>query len=80
MGVSLKPVKVAPNTFTVRDGMIITTGIPTGVMRSERQYENFIVELDWMHMKKGGNSGFFNSGMNSSGGFHTGNNKSGFFT
>jgi hypothetical protein len=52
-------VNCAPNTFTVRDGMVITTGIPTGVMRTKRMYENFIVEFDWMHMKKGGNSGFF---------------------
>jgi hypothetical protein len=53
------PVNVAPNTFTVRDGMIVSTGVPTGVMRSERQYENFIVELEWRHMKAGGNAGFF---------------------
>jgi hypothetical protein len=52
-------VNCAPNTFTTRDGMVITTGIPTGVMRTKRMYENFIVEFDWMHMKKGGNSGFF---------------------
>src|ERR1041385_7305665 len=52
-------VNCAPNTFTVRDGMVITTGIPTGVLRTKRMYENFIVEFDWMHMKKGGNSGFF---------------------
>ena len=36
-------VNCAPNTFSVRDGVIVSTGIPTGVMRSERQYENF----DW---------------------------------
>jgi hypothetical protein len=49
----------APDTFTVRDGMIITTGIPTGVLRTERQYENFILELDWKHIKPKGNSGLF---------------------
>jgi hypothetical protein len=49
----------APDTFTVREGMIITTGIPTGVMRTERQYENFILELDWKHIKPKGNSGLF---------------------
>ena len=27
-------VNCAPNTFTVRDGMIVSTGIPTGVMRT----------------------------------------------
>lgn len=52
-------VNCAPETFRVADGMIITTGKPTGVMRTERMYENYIVELDWMHILKGGNSGFF---------------------
>src|SRR6188768_2675512 len=54
------PVNVAPgNTFTVKDGEIHCTGVPTGVMRTERHYENFIIELDWIHMKPGGNSGLF---------------------
>src|SRR5687768_10891558 len=53
------PVNVAPNTFTVRDGMIVSTGIPTGVMRTEKQYENFIIELEWKHLKPGGNAGLF---------------------
>jgi len=52
-------VNCAPETFRVADGMIITSGKPTGVMRTERMYENYIVELDWMHILKGGNSGFF---------------------
>jgi len=54
-----KPVNVAPNTFTVRDGMIVSTGLPTGVMRTDRMYENYIVELDWRHMRPGGNAGLF---------------------
>jgi hypothetical protein len=53
------PVNVAPDTFTVRDGLIVCTGVPTGVMRSEKMYENFIVELEWRHLRPGGNSGFF---------------------
>ncbi len=52
-------VNVAPKTFTVRDGIIVSTGIPTGVIRTERQYENFILELEWRHMKPGGNAGVF---------------------
>jgi len=43
----------------VRDNMIICTGIPTGVLRTEKQYENFILEADWMHLKTGGNAGIF---------------------
>jgi len=52
-------VNCAPNTFTVRDGMIVSTGVPTGVMRTEKQYENFELELEWRHMKQGGNAGCF---------------------
>lgn len=52
-------VNCAPDTFTVRDGMIHSTGIPTGVMRTEKQYENFILELEWRHMQAGGNAGLF---------------------
>ena len=52
-------VNVAPETFTVRDGIIVSTGVPTGVMRTKRMYENFIAELEWRHMKEGGNAGFF---------------------
>ncbi len=52
-------VNVAPETFTVRDGIIVSTGIPTGVIRTKRMYENFIAELEWRHMKEGGNAGFF---------------------
>src|SRR5687767_11172972 len=52
-------VNVAPETFTVRDGIIVSTGIPTGVMRTKRMYENFVVELEWRHLKSGGNAGFF---------------------
>jgi 3-keto-disaccharide hydrolase len=52
-------VNVAPNTFTVRDEMIVSTGQPTGTIRTERMYENFVMELEWRHMKAGGNAGVF---------------------
>ncbi len=52
-------VNCAPETWTVRDGIIHCTGIPTGVLRTERLYENYILELEWRHMKKGGNAGLF---------------------
>lgn len=47
------------DTWSVRDGMIICTGKPTGVMRTDKQYENFILHIEWMHMEAGGNSGCF---------------------
>jgi hypothetical protein len=52
-------VNCAPGTWSVRDGMIVCTGKPTGVLRSERQYENFILELEWLHVFPKGNSGLF---------------------
>jgi hypothetical protein len=53
------PVNVAPDTYTVRDGMIIISGVPTGYMRTDQMHENFILECDWRHMQRGGNSGVF---------------------
>jgi hypothetical protein len=53
------PVNVAPETFSVRDGMVVSTGHPTGILRTDRPYENFIVELEWRHIKPGGNAGLF---------------------
>ncbi len=50
---------VAPDTFTVKEGLIISTGKPTGMLRTDRMYENFIIELDWRHMHPGGNAGLF---------------------
>lgn len=52
-------VDCAPSTFVVRDGMIITNGMPQGYLRTEKQYENFVLDLDWMHVTHGGNSGLF---------------------
>jgi len=56
-------VNCAPDTFFVKDNEIITTGKPTGYLRTDKQYENFIAEFDWKHIppKPGevGNSGFF---------------------
>jgi hypothetical protein len=52
-------VNCAPETFTVRDGLLVTTGVPLGVLRTEKRYENFILELEWMHLKEKGNSGLF---------------------
>jgi hypothetical protein len=51
----------APGTFFVQGGEIVTTGKPTGFLRTQRQYENFVLELEWMHVNKTevGNSGVF---------------------
>ena len=52
-------VNCAPETWAVREGVVTCTGKPTGAMRTERQYENFIFEAEWRHMKSGGNAGIF---------------------
>lgn len=52
-------VNTSPDTWKVKDSMIICSGLPIGVMRTEKQYENFIMEVEWRHMEAGGNSGVF---------------------
>lgn len=52
-------VNTTPETWRVEDGILICSGHPIGVMRSDRQYENFILEVEWRHMEAGGNSGMF---------------------
>lgn len=49
----------APDTWSVREGVIHCTGEPTCALRTEKQYENFILEAEWRHLKSGGNSGIF---------------------
>jgi hypothetical protein len=54
-------VNCASDTFFIQGDEVITTGNPTGFLRTARQYENFVLELDWMHVntKEVGNSGIF---------------------
>jgi hypothetical protein len=52
-------VNTTPDTWSVKDGLLICSGQPIGVMRSKKQYENFILHIEWRHMQAGGNSGVF---------------------
>ncbi len=52
-------VNTGQDTWTVRDGLLVCSGRPTGVMRTDKQYENFILHIEWRHMEPGGNSGVF---------------------
>ncbi|MCW5962413.1 MAG: DUF1080 domain-containing protein [Bryobacterales bacterium] len=52
-------VNCAEDTWSVRNGLLVCTGHPIGVMRSDRQYENFLLHIEWMHLEPGGNSGVF---------------------
>jgi hypothetical protein len=52
-------VNTAEDTWSVRDGILVCSGQPIGVMRTDKQYENFILHVEWKHMEPGGNSGVF---------------------
>lgn len=49
----------APETWNNRGGLITCTGRPISMLRTERQYENFVLEVEWRHLTAGGNSGMF---------------------
>jgi hypothetical protein len=52
-------VSTAPSTWTVQDGMIVCSGKPYGELRTERMFQNFVLELEWRHMVPRGNAGIF---------------------
>lgn len=52
-------VNTSPETWSVKDGLLVCKGKPIGVMRSDKQYENFLLHIEWRHMEAGGNSGVF---------------------
>jgi hypothetical protein len=47
------------DTWSWKDGVIHCTGKPVGVMRSQKQYANFELVVEWRHLQSGGNSGVF---------------------
>ena len=52
-------VNTDPDTWSVKKGELVCSGKPIGVMRSAKQYENFVLHIEWMHLEPGGNSGVF---------------------
>ena len=57
-------VNTSASTWTVAKDetgapIIKCTGIPTGILRTEKAYENFVLELDWKHLSYPGNAGLF---------------------
>ncbi|EFK57719.1 DUF1080 domain-containing protein [Sphingobacterium spiritivorum] len=52
-------VNTSPETWFKQKDLLICKGLPIGVMRSEKMYENFILHVEWKHMEAGGNSGVF---------------------
>ena len=52
-------VNTPKDTWTVQDGMLVCSGKPIGEIRTEKMYQNFILEVEWRHMVAGGNAGIF---------------------
>src|SRR5258707_7607191 len=52
-------VNTAKDTWTVENGMLVCSGHPIGVMRTVKQYEDFVLHVEWMHTETGGESGMF---------------------
>jgi len=52
-------VNTEAETWRIEDDRLVCTGLPIGVIRSEKSYENFIMHIEWRHMEAGGNSGTF---------------------
>ena len=49
----------APATWSVRDGVLVGAGKPSGFLRTEKMYENYVLELEWRITQAKGNSGLF---------------------
>jgi hypothetical protein len=54
-----KNVNTASDTWLLQKEILVCSGQPIGVIRSEKQYENFILHIEWKHIEPGGNSGTF---------------------
>ncbi|MFC2126372.1 DUF1080 domain-containing protein [Bacteroidota bacterium] len=52
-------VNTEKDTWSRQNDLLICSGNPIGVARSEKQYENFLLHIEWRHMEPGGNSGVF---------------------
>ena len=52
-------VSTSSDTWKTDNELLISTGKPIGIVRSEHEYENFILHIEWNHLEKGGNSGVF---------------------
>ncbi|WP_437226255.1 3-keto-disaccharide hydrolase [Planctomicrobium sp. SH661] len=48
-----------PDTWSMRDGMIHSTGKPVGVIRSKQKFTNLEIVAEWRHLEHAGNSGIF---------------------
>lgn len=52
-------VNTKANTWSKKGELLVCSGHPIGVIRSEKKYRNFTMHIEWRHMEPGGNSGTF---------------------
>ena len=56
-------VNTAPSTWRwtgpETNRILVCDGKPTGVLRTEKRYRNFVLELEYMHLVPKGNAGIF---------------------
>lgn len=52
-------VNSAPDTWNWKDGVLHCTGQPVSVMRTKKEFTNFELVCEWMHLRAAGNSGIF---------------------
>ena len=50
-------VNTEDDTWKLNKDVLVCSGHPIGIIRSEKEYENFIMHIEWRHMEAGGNSG-----------------------
>jgi hypothetical protein len=46
-----------PGTWSVDGGVLVVSGRPSGFLRTEQMYENYVLELEWRILDPGGTSG-----------------------
>lgn len=49
----------APDTWSVQGGNLVSSGKPSGFLRTTAMYENYVLEWECRHAASGGNSGMF---------------------
>lgn len=47
------------DTWTWKESLLVSTGMPIGVLRTRQKYTNFEMVIEWRHLKPAGNSGVF---------------------
>ncbi|MEY3897480.1 MAG: hypothetical protein RLZZ214_3001 [Verrucomicrobiota bacterium] len=52
-------VNSAPATWVWKDDLLVCSGVPVSVLRTQKPYRNFEMVVEWCHQKPTGNSGVF---------------------